>query len=111
MPGNMSGELPRKRRSRNAATSGGGSTKPGSAAAAACIERAAGLAMAREVAAIVTAPIHKAALAAAGIGFPGHTEILADRTGTSEFAMVLANDDLRVLLATLHLSLKEAIAV
>ena len=46
------------------------------AAAAACIRQAAALAMAGEVAGIVTAPIHKEALAAAGVGFPGHTEML-----------------------------------
>ncbi len=46
------------------------------AAAAACIEQAVRLAMDGQLAAIVTAPIHKEALALAGIGFPGHTEML-----------------------------------
>src|SRR5690606_17773250 len=46
------------------------------------IEAAIRAALAGDVAAIVTAPIHKEALRAAGVPFPGHTEILADRTGT-----------------------------
>ena len=45
-------------------------------------------AMARRVDGIVTAPLNKESLRAAGIQHPGHTEILADRTGTREFAMV-----------------------
>lgn len=56
---------------------------------------------------IVTAPINKAALALAGIPYPGHTEILADHTGVTEFAMMLANDDIRVVLATIHVSLRD----
>ena len=67
------------------------------------------LAMAGRIAAMVTAPIHKEALAAAGIGFPGHTEILADRTGAADFGMMLANADLRVVLVSIHVSLAEAI--
>src|SRR5262249_43195836 len=39
---------------------------------------------------IVTAPLHKEGLHAAGLRYPGHTEILAERTGVREFAMVLA---------------------
>src|SRR5690606_11075322 len=46
------------------------------AAAARCIETAAALAMNGTIAGLVTAPIHKEALSAAGIGFPGHTEML-----------------------------------
>ena len=80
------------------------------AAAFAAILRAIDDARAGRLSAIVTAPINKDALHAAGVTFPGHTEILAARTGTTEFAMVLANDELRVLLATIHLSLKDAIA-
>jgi len=38
---------------------------------------------------IVTAPLHKEGLRAAGLPYPGHTEILAERTGTSRFAMML----------------------
>jgi 4-hydroxythreonine-4-phosphate dehydrogenase len=45
----------------------------------------------------------------ANIHYPGHTEILADFSGTKDFAMMLMNDDLRVILVTIHLSLREAI--
>lgn len=64
------------------------------------------LAIEDKIAGIVTAPIHKEALKAAGIAYPGHTEILADRSGTSDFAMMLANDDLRVILVTIHTALR-----
>jgi 4-hydroxythreonine-4-phosphate dehydrogenase len=57
---------------------------------------------------MVTAPINKAAMALAGIPYPGHTEILADRSGTTDFAMMLANDEIRVVLATIHVSLRDA---
>ena len=67
------------------------------------------LAMAGKVGGIVTAPIAKEALKAAGIGYPGHTEILAERSGTAEFAMMLANDELRSMLVTIHVSLADAI--
>ncbi len=83
------------------------------AAAAACIEAAAALARSGEIAAIVTAPIHKEALAAAGIGHPGHTEMLqalANPGGTPPpVRMMLANDELRAVLVTIHLSLRAAI--
>ncbi|KAB0618521.1 4-hydroxythreonine-4-phosphate dehydrogenase PdxA [Castellaniella defragrans] len=62
-------------------------------------------ALAGRVRALVTAPLHKGALHAAGIDFPGHTEILAQRSGTADYAMMLANDELRVLLVTIHIAL------
>jgi 4-hydroxythreonine-4-phosphate dehydrogenase len=80
------------------------------AAAARCIREAAALARAGEVAAIVTAPIHKEALAAAGEPYPGHTELLQGETGASEVRMMLANDELKTVLVSIHLSLREAIA-
>jgi 4-hydroxythreonine-4-phosphate dehydrogenase len=58
---------------------------------------------------IITAPIHKEALAAAGIQFPGHTEILAEFGGAPNVAMMLANDELRTVLVTIHCSLAQAI--
>jgi len=67
------------------------------------------LAKAGKIAAIVTGPIAKEALKAAGIAYPGHTEILADKSGTSDFAMMLANNELRVILVTIHVSLSDAI--
>ena len=83
------------------------------AAAAACISQAVRWALAGEVAAIVTAPIHKEALAAAGVRFPGHTEMLQSLASPGRepppVRMMLANDELRTVLVTIHLSLRQAI--
>ena len=83
------------------------------AAAAACITQATQLALAGAVAAIVTAPIHKEALAAAGVPFPGHTEMLQSLVsatgGSVPVRMMLANDELRTVLVTIHMSLRNAI--
>ena len=84
------------------------------AAAARCIEHAVRLVQAGQGAAIVTAPIHKAALAAAGVPYPGHTEMLAALAATPgsqppPVRMMLANAELRVVLVTIHLSLRRAI--
>ena len=78
-------------------------------AAALCIQAAAALAQAGKVAAIVTAPIHKEALAAAGVPFPGHTEMLQAAAGGVPVRMMLANDELRVVLVTIHVALRRAI--
>jgi len=56
---------------------------------------------------IVTAPLHKEGLHLAGVRHPGHTEILAERTGTGEFAMVLWGDGLAVAHVTLHMALRD----
>jgi 4-hydroxythreonine-4-phosphate dehydrogenase len=64
-------------------------------------------AMLGKVSAIVTAPLNKEAMHAAGLDFPGHTEILAQRSGTPHVAMMLVNDQLRVILATIHIALSE----
>ena len=83
------------------------------AAAAACITRAVQLALAGEVRGIVTAPIHKEALAAAGVEYPGHTEMLqalaAEGAEPAPVRMMLANDELRTVLVTIHMSLRKAI--
>lgn len=70
-----------------------------------------GISLAKDgrIAALVTAPIHKEALAAAGIAFPGHTEMLAHFSGVQRVGMMLANEALRVVLVTIHMSLLEAI--
>ncbi|WP_282609094.1 4-hydroxythreonine-4-phosphate dehydrogenase PdxA [Pelagibius sp. Alg239-R121] len=68
------------------------------------------LAKAGSVSGIVTAPINKAALAAAGVKYPGHTEMLAEFGGAERVAMMLANDEIRTVLVTIHCSLKDAIA-
>ncbi len=63
--------------------------------------------MAGEADGIVTAPLHKEGLHAAGLPYPGHTEILAERTGVREFAMVLAVGNLAVAHVTLHMALRD----
>jgi len=78
-------------------------------AAHTAIVRASQDAIAGRIAAVVTAPIHKEALRAAGIHHPGHTEILAELAGTSDVRMMLANHELRTILVTIHVSLREAI--
>ena len=60
-----------------------------------------------EFAAMVTAPVQKSVLNDAGIPFTGHTEYLAQRTGTPLVVMLLAGGGLRVALATTHLALSE----
>lgn len=64
-------------------------------------------AQAGRVRAIVTAPLNKESMHAAGIDFPGHTEILAERSNTPHVAMMLVNEQLRVILATIHIPLAE----
>ena len=66
------------------------------------------LSISGEIAGIVTAPIHKEALKAAGHTYPGHTEILADHSG-AEVAMMLANDEIKTVLVTIHMALRDAI--
>jgi 4-hydroxythreonine-4-phosphate dehydrogenase len=56
---------------------------------------------------IVTAPLHKEGLRAAGLPYPGHTEVLAERTGTRRFAMLLYCHGLAVAHVTLHLALRD----
>lgn len=73
------------------------------------ILRAIECALEGEVAGIVTAPIHKEALALAGVKYPGHTEILADFGGADRVAMMLGNDVIRTVLVTIHCSLADAI--
>ena len=66
-------------------------------------------AKAGRIAGIVTAPINKEALAAAGLRYPGHTEILEELGGAGRAAMMLANDQICTVLVTIHCSLAEAI--
>jgi 4-hydroxythreonine-4-phosphate dehydrogenase len=73
------------------------------------IEVAARLALSGRVAAICTAPLNKEALWMAGHKFPGHTELLAHLTGTSEVSMMLTTPKLRVLHVTTHMGLLDAI--
>ena len=74
------------------------------------IDRAIDGCMCGEYAAMVTAPVHKAIINAAGISFSGHTEYLADRTNTPKVVMMLVGRQapvLRVALATTHLALRD----
>jgi 4-hydroxythreonine-4-phosphate dehydrogenase len=64
-------------------------------------------ALAGTVAAVVTAPINKAAFAAAGLAWPGHTELLAHLCGADKVAMMFWSEALRVVLATVHIPLAE----
>lgn len=83
-------------------------------AAAACIREAVRLAQQGGVGAIVTAPLHKEALALAGEPYPGHTELLqAEGTPPGQpmapVRMMLANRQLKTVLVTIHVSLRQAI--
>jgi 4-phospho-D-threonate 3-dehydrogenase / 4-phospho-D-erythronate 3-dehydrogenase len=73
------------------------------------IERACRMAVDGEVDAICTAPISKDALHAAGRRYPGHTELLAELTGTPEVSMMLTAAKLRVIHVTTHIGLIDAI--
>jgi 4-hydroxythreonine-4-phosphate dehydrogenase len=66
--------------------------------------------LAHRVAGLVTAPLSKAALNLAGHPYPGHTEILAEAAGGVPVRMMLANDELAIVLVTIHQPLRDAIA-
>lgn len=84
------------------------------AAVTGAIERGVQACLDGKAAALVTAPIHKAVLTAAGFGFPGHTEFLAALTGRKQAVMMLASSDmkppLRVVPFTIHIALKDVFA-
>ncbi len=63
----------------------------------------------KKIDAIATAPISKKAIALGGYDYPGHTEFLAKLTDTKEFAMSFFAEDLRVVLLSTHVSLRDAI--
>jgi 4-hydroxythreonine-4-phosphate dehydrogenase len=73
----------------------------------ALLDRALDGCMRGEFDAMVTAPVQKSVLNDAGIPFTGHTEYLAERTGTARVVMLLVGGGLRVALATTHLALSE----
>jgi 4-hydroxythreonine-4-phosphate dehydrogenase len=76
-------------------------------AAAAALEEAVTLARRGEVNAVVTGPIHKARMYAAGFKFPGQTEFFAERCGVKNFAMCLTGGKLTMALVTTHIPLSE----
>lgn len=77
------------------------------AASAEYVIHAADLALVGSVDAIVTAPLNKEALNMGGYDYPGHTELLAEKSGTSDYAMMLATGKLRVVHATTHIPFRE----
>ncbi|MEY2810048.1 MAG: 4-hydroxythreonine-4-phosphate dehydrogenase PdxA [Pseudomonadota bacterium] len=87
------------------------------AMAAECVTWAARAALRGDIAGLVTAPLHKQSLSAAGVPFPGHTELLqaeaARHAGVAvadmPVRMMLANPELRTVLVSIHVSLREAI--
>ena len=95
-------------------------SKVAGAFAGQCVLWGADAALSRQVCAIVTAPLHKEALSAAGDPydrFPGHTEMLQERAARHlgktvsdvPVRMMLANDELRTVLVSIHMSLRDAI--
>jgi 4-phospho-D-threonate 3-dehydrogenase / 4-phospho-D-erythronate 3-dehydrogenase len=80
-------------------------------AAGGYIEAAVELCAAGSVDAIATAPINKRSLFLGGYSFPGHTEFLAQLTGTEEFAMAFVAANLRIVLISTHVPLAEAITL
>ncbi len=76
-------------------------------AAAAALEEAVTLARGGELDAVVTGPIHKAAMYKIGFAFPGQTEFFANRCGINNFAMLLTGGNLTVALVTIHVPLRD----
>ncbi|MCL2690526.1 MAG: 4-hydroxythreonine-4-phosphate dehydrogenase PdxA, partial [Chitinispirillia bacterium] len=73
------------------------------------IAEAISLVMDKKAAGVVTNPISKESLALAGISYPGHTEIFADKTGCDDYSMVFLLDNVAVAHVTTHVSLRNAI--
>ena len=72
------------------------------------VVKAIGLANQNKVDAVVTCPIHKEAINLAGHHFSGHTEIFAHFTGAEKYAMLLADEKIKVIHVTTHVSLRNA---
>lgn len=66
------------------------------------VEKSIEAAMAGQVAAVATAPLNKEALRAAGVHYPGHTEIFADKTGASRACMFQYSEEVRASFVTVH---------
>lgn len=82
-------------------------TSQGGDLAMQAVQKGAELCMNGKAHALVTAPISKEAIQMAGYNVPGHTEFLAEKTNTKEVLMILAGENLRVALATIHIPLKD----
>lgn len=75
------------------------------------VDAAISAALSGDVDAIVTGPIQKEAWYAAGIEFPGHTEMLADRCGVTDISMMLTSETISCVLATIHIPLADVPSV
>lgn len=73
------------------------------------VKRAVALVQSGAAGAIATAPLNKAAMVSAGFHYPGHTELLAELAGVTDYTMMLAAGKLRVVHTSTHVSLSEAI--
>ena len=106
-------DVPLPRRVEPAGDAGGVETGRLSAhagrAAFEAVARAVELVQSGHARALVTAPLNKEALRLAGLPWPGHTEMLAELTGTAEVRMLLVTDRLKVSHVTTHRSLRSAI--
>ncbi|RME50041.1 MAG: 4-hydroxythreonine-4-phosphate dehydrogenase PdxA, partial [Caldilineae bacterium] len=78
-------------------------------AAVEAVMTACDLALSGQVDAVVTAPLNKEAMHRAGFPYPGHTELLAERTGAEQVSMLLVGPKLRVVHVSTHVRLAEAI--
>ncbi len=72
------------------------------------VDKAISLALDKKIDGTVTGPINKAAINAGGFHYAGHTEIYGDKTGTTDFAMMLVDEDFRVTHVSTHVSLRQA---
>lgn len=77
------------------------------AASAEYVIYAADMALRGEVDAMVTAPLNKEAMQLGGYYYPGHTELLAEKSGTEDYAMMLVSGNLRVVHATTHIPFRD----
>ncbi|RKL68104.1 4-hydroxythreonine-4-phosphate dehydrogenase PdxA [Salipaludibacillus neizhouensis] len=73
------------------------------------VKKSVELALDKKIDAICTAPLNKEAMQKGGHLYPGHTEILADLTGTKDFSMMLSTPDMKVIHLTTHLGIIDAI--
>lgn len=85
----------------------GATSKDAGSLAMKAVEKGIELCMNGKAHALTTAPISKEAIRKAGYTVPGHTEFLAEKTETNNVVMVLASDNLRVALATIHIPLND----
>lgn len=90
-----------------------GSVKPGNpvvaggAAMVRYIQEAVDMALRNEIQAMVTGPISKSLMHQAGFHYDGHTQLIAERTNTLDYVMMLAGETLRVVLVTIHCPMKD----